>query len=100
MADFSVTGVKYNQDHSHIEYVEVRRDFLVNKELKVGAPRIVPRAFVADLINSGKVTFHTRVYDGHGTWWKGSDIHVIDGVYLTTDPNKFKRDNLENLPEF
>ncbi|EOA2995941.1 MULTISPECIES: DUF3892 domain-containing protein [Enterobacterales] len=27
-------------------------------------------------------------------------VHVIDGIYLTTDPNDTKRDNLGNLPTF
>ncbi len=31
---------------------------------------------------------------------KSSLVHVIDGIYLTTDPNDTKRDNLGNLPTF
>ena len=97
MADFCVTAVRYARDRSHIEAVRLAR----NLPGKFGVFRIVERAFVAELINLGKVTFETWVQSpADGKWRKGADIHVIDEEFLTTDKNSSKRDNLENLPEF
>lgn len=31
---------------------------------------------------------------------KGKPVHVVDNTYLTTDPNKTKKDNLSELPEY
>jgi len=96
MADFCITAVRYNQDRSHIEYVHVREE----KAKTIGTNRTVARAFVADLIRLGKATFQTRTKGTDGTWKLGAQVHLIDDVYLTTDKNSTKRDNLENLPEF
>ncbi|QIL45494.1 DUF3892 domain-containing protein [Acidovorax sp. HDW3] len=96
MADFCITAVRYNQDRSHIEYVRVNEE----KPEKIGLNRTVSRAFVADLIRLGKVTFQTRTKTAEGNWKVGAQVHLIDDVYLTTNKNSTKRDNLENLPEF
>ncbi|KVE85445.1 DUF3892 domain-containing protein [Burkholderia cepacia] len=96
MADFCITAVSYNKDRSHIEQVQVREE----KEKTIGAIRIVPRAFVADLIRLGKATFQTRVKGADDVWRLGAHVHLIEDVYLTTDKNSTKRDNLGNLPEF
>ncbi|WP_355603409.1 DUF3892 domain-containing protein [Xanthomonas cannabis] len=95
MADFCITAVSYNKDRSHIEQVQVREE----KEKTIGAIRTVPRAFVADLIRLGKATFQTRV-KVDDIWKLGAQVHLIEDVYLTTDKNSTKRDNLGNLPEF
>lgn len=55
MADFCITAVRYNTDRSHIEFVQVKEE----KPAEVGLSRTVSRAFVADLIRLGKVTFQT-----------------------------------------
>jgi hypothetical protein len=96
MADFCITAVRYNQDRSHIEFVRVKEE----KPGEIGPNRTVPRAFVADLIRLGKVTFQTRTETPEKKWKVGAQVHVIDDVYLTTNKNSTKRDNLENLPEF
>lgn len=96
MTDFCITSVRYNKEKSHIEFVKVREE----KEGKVGAPRIVSRAFVADLIRLRKASFQTRVKNSNNKWSLGSSVHLIDGEYLTTDKNNTKLDNLGNLPEF
>jgi len=95
MADFCITAVRYNKDREHIEYVHVREE----KAKTIGAPRAVPRAFVADLIRLGKATFQTRT-KADDTWKLGAQVHLIDDVYLTTDRNSTERDNLGHLPEF
>ncbi|HHA2786220.1 TPA: DUF3892 domain-containing protein [Stenotrophomonas maltophilia] len=96
MTDFCITAVRYSSNGSHIEYV------YVNEELpgKIGSNRVVPRAFVADLIRMKKATFQTRVETPEGKFRVGAAVHVIDDQYLTTDPNSTKRDNLGNLPQF
>ena len=96
MADFCITAVRYNQDRSHIEFVQVKEE----KPAEVGPNRTVSRAFVADLIRLGKATFQTRTKAPDGKWKLGAQVHLIDDVYLTTNKNSTKRDNLENLPEF
>ncbi len=96
MADFCITAVRYDKDRSHIEYVHVREE----KLKAIGAARVVPRVFVADLIRLGKATFQTRIKSADDKWKVGADVHLIDDEYLTTDKNSTKRDNLGNLPEF
>lgn len=98
MADFCITAVRYSKDRSHIEYVHVREE--KQQQKTISSPRIVSRAFVADLIRLNKASFQTRVEKSDGTWSRGADVHLIDDEYLTTDSNSTTRDNLENLPEF
>lgn len=95
MADFCITAVRYNDDKSHITFVKVREE----KQGKVGAPRTVSRAFVADLIRLGKVTFQTRTKTNE-RWQRGAAVYLIDDEYLTTERNDTKRDNLGELPTF
>lgn len=96
MADFCITAVRYNKDQGHIEFVQVREE----KPGQVGVPRTVSRAFVADLIRRGNAAFQTRTKTAEGKWKLGADVHLIEEIYLTTDKNSTKRDNLSNLPEF
>jgi len=96
MVDFCITAVRYSQDHSHIEFVIVNEE----KPKEIGLNRMVSRAFVADLIRLNKATFQTRVKTSEGKWAVGAPVHCIEDIYLTTDKNNTKRDNLGNLPEF
>lgn len=96
MADFCITAVKYSTNREHIEWLKVNEE----KPGKIGTDRVVARAFVADLIRLGKATFQTRVITSEKKWRVGAQVHVIDDVYLSTNRNSTKRDNLENLPEF
>lgn len=97
MPDFSVSAVKYDQEEQHIEWLEVREDF----PKRVGDPRKVPRAFVADLIRKGCATFQTITRNpSTGNWQNGATLHVIGDEYLSTDPNDIKKDNLGKLPRF
>ncbi|HEI6793851.1 MULTISPECIES: DUF3892 domain-containing protein [Enterobacteriaceae] len=97
MADFCITAVRYNQERSHIAYVRVNEE---KPGKKIGPDRTVARAFVADLIRLKKATFQTRTKTPEGKWREGAQVHLIDDIYITTDKNGTKRDNLENLPEF
>ena len=96
MADFCITAVSYNKDRSQIEQVQVREE----KEKPIGATRTVPRVSVGELIRLGNATFQTRVKGADDVWKLGAQVHLIEDVYLTTDKNSTKRDNLGNLPEF
>lgn len=96
MVDFCITAVRYNKDRSHIEYVQVREE----KPGKVGVPRTVSRAFVADLIRRGNAAFQTRTKTAENKWALGAGVHLIEDEYLTTDRNSTERDNLGSLPEF
>lgn len=100
MADFCVTAVRYNKERKHIDFLHVREETKRDGKPFLGQIRIVPRAFVADIIRRGNATFQTRIEKSPGTWSVGAHIHVIDEEYLTTDRNSTQRDNLENLPEF
>lgn len=96
MTDFCITRVKYDAARQHITYVEVSE----NIPKKFGEKRSIPRGFVADLIRLKKASFSTWVQNRDGTWDKGADVHVIEDIYLSTDRNSKKRDNLGSLPEF
>lgn len=40
------------------------------------------------------------IIEGNNRMRVGANVHVIDEIYLTTDPNSTTRDNLESLPRF
>lgn len=96
MTDFCITAVRYDAERKHINYVQVSQDL----PEAFGPKRVVPRAFVADLIRMNKATFATWVLNKEGNFSRGADVHVIEEVYLSTDRNSTKRDNLSSLPEF
>lgn len=96
MTDYCITRVRYDADRKHLTYVEVSE----NLPKAFGTKYAVPRGFVADLIRMEKATFATWVKNEEGGYSKGANVHVIEEVYLTTDRNSTKRDNLGSLPEF
>lgn len=100
MADFCITEVRYNKDKSHIKFVKVRERKQGENGIQIGSPRIVSRAFVADLIRLGKVSFQTNTKTNNGQWKKGAEVLLFGQEFLTTDRNKTERDNLGELPEF
>ncbi len=96
MADFGITAVKYNDKGEYIEFVHVR-------EVTPGRlekAHVVPREFVADLIRLKKATFQTWTRNKEGLFQIGEMVHVIEGIYLSTDPNGRTNDNLASLPKF
>jgi len=96
MYDYAISAVRYDSTETHIQAVRVHRDFGTS----IGHAMVCDRAFVADLISRNKATFQTVVKGTTNPWQDGARIHVIDDVYLSTDPNSRKKDNLGNLPTF
>ncbi|RMO09250.1 hypothetical protein ALQ48_01890 [Pseudomonas coronafaciens pv. zizaniae] len=96
MTDYCISAVSYDSQGSHIQWVRVHKDLGTS----VGEGMVCAREFVADLISSNKATFQTIVPGVSIKWKDGSRIHVIDKVYLTTDSNSTKRDNLGSLETF
>ena len=97
-ADYGITKVRYNHQHTHIEKVKARED---NGDT-FGAEQEYTRSQIVSAIEGGK-TFITILKTSEGKWKKGQDVHIVtvNGVkYLRTDQNKTASDNLENLPEF
>jgi hypothetical protein len=97
-ADFCISGVSYNSDHTHIIKVKVHED----KGDKVGAPTEEPRVYVVASIEKGK-SFVTILKNDKGDWKQGAKVEIIpvhETKYIRTDKNRTAADNLENLPEF
>lgn len=97
MADFFITAVQYNEDKNHIESVEVREDLGWGS---VGEVRLVPRAFIVDLIRLDKASFRTATHEYNGKWTSGDNVVTYGQDFLTTEGNSTRRDNLDELPEF
>lgn len=95
MADFYIYQIRKDSHGRHIDYVKT-----IQSGKKAGDATITSRQFVAELINSGKATFKTITKNSGGEWVYGAVVHVIDNIYLTTEPNSTTRDNLGNLPTF
>ncbi|MBN6032916.1 DUF3892 domain-containing protein [Pantoea ananatis] len=97
MEDFYISAIKMDSTGQHIEYVMVRK----NEGSSVGPATINSRAFVGELISTGKVEFKTITQNKtDGKWYTGAKVEVTAEGYLTTHPNKTTLDNLGNLPKF
>ncbi|EMH6514335.1 TPA: DUF3892 domain-containing protein [Raoultella planticola] len=97
MEDFYISAIKMDSTNQHIELVKVHE----NKGDKVGPGTINSRAFVGQLIKTGKIEFKTITWNKSTEKWSvGAKVEVMSDGYITTDPNKTKRDNLGNLPTF
>ncbi|MCL1090307.1 MULTISPECIES: DUF3892 domain-containing protein [Shewanella] len=97
-ADYLISAVRYNSEHSHIEQLKAHED----KDDKVVEGTTYSRQAIVDAINTG-TTFLTIYKNGKGNYDKGQKVYVINvnGTgYLKTVDNKKEDDNLENLPEF
>lgn len=97
-ADYCISRVRYNAEHSHIIKVEALADLGET----LGSAQEMTRNDVISAIGNGK-TFVTVTRNTAGNFAKGKDVHIItvNGVkYLRTDQNQRTADNLENLPEF
>lgn len=91
---FYITAVRMNQANTHIDSVKI-----VQAGKRMNEATINSRQFVAELINKNAAEFKTWVRID-GEWKVGAQVHVVDDVYLSTDRNSTKRDNLANLPRF
>ena len=97
-ADFVISKVKYNRDHTHIVEVEVRTD---TGESISNDPRRIVRQEVVSAILRG-ATFVTA-YVRDGKWQRGEDVRVVTihgERYIRTDNNSIRADNLGALPEY
>ena len=95
-ADYVITAVEYNSQHTHIIAVEVREDLGAT----LGGSLRLTRQNVVDLIRSGK-RFVTATPQGE-QFVRGEDVRVlkIGGIpYLRTDNNALEKDNLGKLRE-
>ncbi|EOI3426149.1 DUF3892 domain-containing protein [Cronobacter dublinensis] len=97
MEDFYISAIKMDSTNQHIEFVKVHE----NKGNMVGPATVNSRAFVGQLIKTGKIEFKTITWNKTIEKWSvGAKVEVMTDGYITTDPNKTKRDNLGNLPNF
>jgi len=97
-ADWLISAVRYDEDHSRIVRVRAHLD----KGDTVGRAEEQTRAQVVGRIEDGK-TYCTILKRDGGKWRRGEDVHVvtIDGEkFIRTDANRVSRDNLGELPEF
>jgi hypothetical protein len=97
-ADYLISAVRYNSDHSYIEQVKAFQDL----DASLGQEKIYKRETVVNSINLGK-TFCTIYKNSENYWQEGQKVFVIkiNGVnYIKTADNGTEADNLENLPEF
>lgn len=96
-ADYCISAVRYNNNGTHIERAQVRKD----SDSSVGVPESWTRNEVIDALDKG-YTFVTIIKNGN-SWNKGADVHKVivnQRKYIRTDKNKRASDNLENLPRY
>jgi hypothetical protein len=95
-ADYVITAVVYNSQHTHIVAAEAREDL----GSTIGGATQMTRQKVVDLIKSGK-RFVTAT-KSNDKWTKGEDVRIIkigSSEYIRTDNNSVEKDNLGKLPE-
>lgn len=97
-ADYLISTVQYDSEHSHIVKVRVHED----KGDTVGSFFVSHRQDVIENIKNKKT--YITIFEGqNNNWKKGEEVHIIvvgETEYIRTDQNKEECDNLENLPEF
>ncbi len=97
-ADYGISEVRYDSDHTHITMVRVRPD---NGD-EFGPSEDRRREDVVDEIKKG-TSYITIIKNEKGDWTKGQAVIVVEvnGVeYIKTVDNDTESDNLEELPEF
>jgi len=97
-ADYGISAVKFNYEHTHIDKVRVHPD---NGDT-IGASFEQARTDIVAAIKKG-TTFVTIFKGSDGNWKKGQPVYIIkiNGIeYIKTVDNGKAVDNLDNLPEF
>lgn len=97
-ADYGISEVRYNAEHTHIDLVKVHVD---NGE-SIAIATIWKREEVVKALENSK-TFVTILKNADGIWLKGQLVYIIKvGInkFIKTVDNNKPSDNLENLPEF
>jgi len=97
MTDFYISAIRMDNTGQHIERVKTHK-VTGNTFDSVGSDN--SRKFVGELISTGKTSFTTITKNSSGQWQLGAKVEVMPDGYITTDPNKTKRDNLGQLPKF
>lgn len=96
-ADFLISKVGYDTDHTHIVKVETR----VDKGEKVGPPYEETRQTV--ISNLKKEKTYCTIRKVEKDWKKGEMVGIVtvnETEYIKTDKNEIEADNLGKLPEF
>ena len=94
-ADYSVSSVRYDRRHQHIQLVRVHTEpnhFLLGNQVRHQVVESVRRG-------NGWIT----IVQDSASWRKSADVHIVIAKgreYLRTDRNEVEEDNLGNLPEF
>jgi hypothetical protein len=97
-ADWLISAVRYDSDHSRIVKVLAH----VDNDDSVGSGQEQTRAAVVSSIEGGK-TYSTITKSPDGKWRRGEDVRVVTvggEKFIRTDANQTKGDNLGSLPEF
>lgn len=98
-ADFLISAVRYNTDHTHIEYLVIQAD---NGDTVAIPPYIESRRQIVGNIKK-KLSYLTITRTKEGKWKQGQKVIIVkinEVEYIKTVENKTEDDNLENLPEF
>ena len=97
-ADYLISAVRYNDDHTHIIMVKQR----IDKGNEVGSPNEVSRLDVVTNLKNN-YSYMTIYQSNEDKWKRGEEVRIIkvgNSEFITTDPNETKKDNLGKLPEF
>jgi hypothetical protein len=97
-ANFGISEVRYDDQHSHIEKAKVHQD---NGD-SMGDPKEWSRDQIIAAIGLG-ITFVTILKVSDINWKKGQDVNIVtvnEVKYIRTDKNQKASDNLESLPEY
>lgn len=99
-ADYLISSVHYNEDHSRIIEVETRQH---NPN---GISTDITKKKRSEIVNDldSSLTYITITFEkSKNVWHKGEDVKkkiVGNNVFITTDPNETTSDNLGKLPEY
>lgn len=97
-ADYLISAVRYNSEHSHITHLKVRED----KGDTVGVGENYTRQTVVNAINN-ETSFITIYKSESNEWKKGAKVYIfkVNGTnYIKTVDNQKEEDNLGGLPRF
>jgi len=97
-ADYCISEVSYNVEHTHIVKVKVCEDL----DDTLGNTAEWTRFEVVSSIGQGN-SFVTIYKNSDGKYNKGEDVQIVtvNGTkYIRTDANSKEADNLGKLPEF
>lgn len=95
-ADFLISTVRYDADHTHIDKVRVHKDLGDN----IGDAYEENRATVVSNLKNDK-TYYTILKKEK--WAKGAPVEILNvkgKEFIRTDKNQVEADNLGELPEF